>query len=291
MTYKNEVYMISGLGRFPLSPAGQHAIRHSMYAMTRRRLAMLGVFVLGFGGAAMTGACGSSQPGPPAPGVDPPDPPIDCSVPIDEQCMRYHIQLVGNPSMDVALRNTYFAAFGTACYMSEVTTFDCFYKKWETACADAVKIGEVSGNAPYDKGYTCQPVGNGDYTLQVGSDVANKITINYQHAPRQTALTEINGTPTEVNGPYRDLPEPKPSNRGSPSSAPPSTTTAPPSRSGSGSSRSTAKRTPAKFTPISRASRDLVTRMAFQRYVPSRTSSKIRWTPSERARRCITSCP
>jgi hypothetical protein len=170
---------------------------------------MLGVLVLGFGGVAMTGACGSSQPGPPAPGVDPPDPPIDCSVPIDEQCMRYHIQLVGNPSMDVALRNKYIAAFGTACYMSEVNTFDCFYKKWETACADAVKIGEVSGNAPYDKGYTCQPVGNGDYTLQVGSDVANKITINYQHAPRQTALTEISDTLTEVNGPYRNLPEPK----------------------------------------------------------------------------------
>jgi len=73
-----------------------------------------------------------------------------------------------------------------------------------------VKIGEVSGNAPYDKGYTCQPVGNGsdDYTLQVGPDVAIKITITYQKAPRETPLIDVNGMPTEVSGPYRNLPEP-----------------------------------------------------------------------------------
>jgi hypothetical protein len=119
--------------------------------------------------------------------------------------MRYHIPLVGNPSTDVALRSKYIAAFGSACYMSEFDTFDCFYLKWQAACADAVKIGEVSGNAPYDKGYTCQPVGNGDYTLQIGSDVANNITINYQAAPRQTPLIEVDGMPTEVSGPYRSL--------------------------------------------------------------------------------------
>ena len=124
--------------------------------------------------------------------------------------MRYHIPLDGNPSTDVALRNKYIAAFGAACYMSEVNTFDCFYKKWQDACADAVKMAEVAGNAPYDKGHTCQPVaGTGDYTLQVGSDVANKLTINYQAAPRQTPLVEIDGVPTEVNGPYRNLSEPK----------------------------------------------------------------------------------
>ena len=123
--------------------------------------------------------------------------------------MRYRIPLVGNPSTDVALRDKYIAAFGTACYMSEADTFDCFYKEWQDACADAAKIGEVSGNAPYDQGYTCQPVeGTDDYTLQVGSDVANKITIYYQAAPRQTPLVEVDGVPTEVNGPYRDLPEP-----------------------------------------------------------------------------------
>jgi len=120
-----------------------------------------------------------------------------------------HIPLVGNPSTDVALRTKYIAAFGSACYMSEFDTFDCFYRKWQDACADAVKIGEVSGNAPYDKGYMCQPVaGTEDYTLQIGSDVANLITINYQAAPRQTPLTDVNGVPTEVNGPYRNLTDP-----------------------------------------------------------------------------------
>jgi hypothetical protein len=53
----------------------------------------------------------------------------------------------------------------------------------------------------------CQPDGAGNYTLQIGPDVANKIVINYQAAPRQTPLTEINGMPTEVNGPYRNLPD------------------------------------------------------------------------------------
>ncbi len=124
--------------------------------------------------------------------------------------MRYHITLDGSPSTDVALRNKYIAAFGSACYMSEANTFGCFYKKWKAACADAVKIAEVYGAASYDKGYTCQPVvGTEDYTLQVGPDVANKITINYQAAPRQTPLVEVDGVPTEVNGPYRNLTEPK----------------------------------------------------------------------------------
>ena len=118
--------------------------------------------------------------------------------------MRYHIPLFGNPSMDVALRNKYIAAFGDACYMSVSNTFDCFYEKWQAACADAVKIAEVAGAAPFNKGYTCQPVGNGDYTLQVGPDVANKITINYQAAPLQTPLIEVDGVPTEVICPYRN---------------------------------------------------------------------------------------
>lgn len=127
---------------------------------------------------------------------------------IDNQCMRYRIPLLGNPSSDVTLRNKYIAAFGSACYISEANTFDCFYKTWQKACADAVKIAEVWGGPPYDKGYACQPVGNGDYTLQVGADVALKILINYQKAPRETPLIPVNGTPTEVNGPYRDLPAP-----------------------------------------------------------------------------------
>ncbi|UQA58427.1 hypothetical protein [Polyangium aurulentum] len=123
--------------------------------------------------------------------------------------MRYRIPLLGNPNMDLALRAKYIAAFGTACYLSEANTFDCFYEKWEKACDDAKKIAEVAGAAPYEKKYECQPVGNGDYRLQVGPDPANNILINYQAAPRQTPLVEVDGVPTEVSGPYRNLTEPK----------------------------------------------------------------------------------
>ena len=122
--------------------------------------------------------------------------------------MRYHIPLDGNPSTDVALRSKYIAAFGAACYMSEGGTFDCFYEKLQAACADAVKIAEVYGAAPFDKTYTCQPVvGTEDYTLQVGADVANRITINYQAAPPESSFIDVDGTPTEINGPYRNLPQ------------------------------------------------------------------------------------
>lgn len=153
----------------------------------------------------------ASQPGPLDPRVTPPVLPPECRAPIGKQCMRYIIPLLGNPSTDIPLRNKYISAFGDACYMSEVSTFDCFYKKWEDACADAVKIGEVWGgpNAAYKKGYACQSVpGSKDYTLQIGPDIANKITIYYQKAPRQTPLIDVGGVPTEVNGRYRKLPEP-----------------------------------------------------------------------------------
>lgn len=151
----------------------------------------------------------AGEPGPLDPGAIPPARPGECMGLIDNQCMRYRIPLLGNPSIDIALRNQYIAAFGSPCYISEANTFDCFYKTWQKACADAVKISEVWGGVPYDTGYTCQPVGNGDYTLQVGADVALKITINYQKAPRQTPLIDVNGTPTAVNGPYRNLTEPQ----------------------------------------------------------------------------------
>lgn len=180
---------------------------------------MLGVLVLGFGGAGMTGACSSNEPGPLDSCVTPPDmppeTPTECSAPMEDACMRYRIPLFGNPSIDVALRNKYKAAFGDACYMSVVNTFDCFYKKEQMtpkgkACTDAQMIAEVAGAAPFDTGYDCQQVkGTEDWSLQVGSDPANKITIHYQAAPRQTPLVEVDGVPTEVNGPYRNLTEPK----------------------------------------------------------------------------------
>ncbi|TKD10361.1 hypothetical protein [Polyangium fumosum] len=124
--------------------------------------------------------------------------------------MRYRIPLDGNPTMDLELRKKYIGAFRDACYMSDTTpsTFNCLYKTWEKACEDAAKIGEVSGNAPYAQGYECQPVGNGDYTLQIGSDPANKLFVTFEPAPRQTPLVEVDGVLVEVSGPYRDLPEP-----------------------------------------------------------------------------------
>ncbi|MRG96074.1 hypothetical protein [Polyangium spumosum] len=114
----------------------------------------------------------------------------------------------------MALRAKYIAAFGSACYTSEPSvfgdsTFNCFYKTIDKACKDAALIGEVSGNAPYDKGYTCQPVaGTDDYTLQIGPDVANSLPVRYRDAPRQTPLVVVDGVPVEVSGPYRDLVDP-----------------------------------------------------------------------------------
>jgi hypothetical protein len=182
----------------------------AMQAMTRRRSAMLGVLVLCFGAIVMTGACGPSGSVSAGSGGGSPNPaqPTECPAADEYPCMRYRIPLLGNPSTDVALRNKYIGAFGDACYMSEAATFDCFYQKWQAACADAVKIAELAGNQPYLTGYTCEAVGNGDYTLQIGKDKALKITINYQAAPRQTPLIMVNGVPTEVSGPYRNLPDP-----------------------------------------------------------------------------------
>ncbi len=168
---------------------------------------MLGVLFLGFGAAAITGACG----GPVSPNQDqttPSDTETECAAETETPCKRYRIELVGDLTK-VALRDDYIAAFGSACYLSEATTFDCWYRTWKKACEDAVEIGDVSKNAPYDRGYKCQPVGNGDYTLQIGSNVSNVTRIHFADAPRQTPLIDINGVSTAVNGPYRNLPEPQ----------------------------------------------------------------------------------
>jgi len=179
---------------------------------------MLGVLLLGFGGAWMTGACvgeigplsssaSSASVCPALPAAPATPGPTTCPAPIEDPCWRYHIQLVGD-LMNTALRAKYIAVFGDACYVSEANTFDCWYKTWQDACVDAVKIGEVSGNAPYDRGYECQPDGVGNYWLQIGPDVANRTWIFFDKAPRQTPLVEVDGVDVEVNGPYRNLPEP-----------------------------------------------------------------------------------
>ena len=143
----------------------------------------------------------------------PPAPPTDtegqCAAEVEKLCKRLTLPLDGNPKEDPALRAKYTAAFEPACYMSEAGSFGCFYRFIKKACADAKQIGTISGNAPYDPKYDCVAVGNGDYTLQIGPDSANKLFIYLVDAPRQSPLIEINGTQTAVNGPYRNLPEPQ----------------------------------------------------------------------------------
>ena len=152
---------------------------------------------------------GPNKPGPIDPRVQPPPVPGECMGSPDKPCMRYLLPLLGNPSENVDLQNKYIAAFGSACYMSEAGAFNCFYRTGLEACKNAVNISEVFGGVPSDKGYPCLPVGNGDYTVQVGADAAVKLYISYINAPRETPLIPVNGTPTEVNGPYRNLPEPQ----------------------------------------------------------------------------------
>jgi len=175
---------------------------------------MMSVLVFGFGGTVIMGACGSGGPNTsacPASSVDPPPvEPTTCPAPVEEPCERYRLELLGDPTNNPAVRAKYIAAFDDACYLADNAnrTFDCWYKTWAKACEDAPFIGEVSGNAAYDKGYKCQPVGNGDYTLQTGSNVSNITRIFFDNAPRQTPLVEVDGMLVEVNGPYRNLPEP-----------------------------------------------------------------------------------
>src|SRR5262245_52985307 len=95
--------------------------RYEMQAGRRRRPAILGILVLGFGAAALIGACQPSKPGPISPDVIPRTQPPECAKP--KPCPLYRIPLLGNPKDDLTLRNKYIAAFGSACYMSEVDTF------------------------------------------------------------------------------------------------------------------------------------------------------------------------
>jgi hypothetical protein len=175
---------------------------------------MLGVLVLGFGAAWMMGACdgASFPPLDLKPSDTSTETPEQCPDTLEVPCRRYRIPLLGNPHMDVALRSKYAAAFGSPYYLSVANSFDCFYQEKEAkgkACDDAKRIAEVFGAAPYDKNYACELVaGTEDYRLQVGSDVANEIFINYLDAPRQTPLVVVDGVPTEVSGPYRDLVDP-----------------------------------------------------------------------------------
>ena len=68
-------------------------------------------------------------------------------------------------------------------------------------------IATIFGASPYADQYKCQPSGS-DFSLQVGPDVMNVIYIKYGEAPLETSLIDVNGVPTAINGPYRNLPEP-----------------------------------------------------------------------------------
>ncbi|TKD01984.1 hypothetical protein [Polyangium fumosum] len=142
-------------------------------------------------------------------------------MPVEEPCKRYYLPLLGNPSDDIELQRKYKTAFGSACYVAADAnaTFNCFYEEKQLkekkngedgkACADAKRIAEIFGAAPYSKNYKCvKDSGTDDYSLQVGPDPAIKIYIKLGDAPLETSLIEINGMPAEVNGPYQNLVEP-----------------------------------------------------------------------------------
>jgi len=193
--------------------------------------------------ASITSACGSSEPseaGSLEPGADPSDPvaesplaikdtfppdkrrdlgaspplprePLECSdIFAHETCKKYGIQLLGNPSTDLALQAKYKAAFGSACYVAAANdAFVCFYKDPLKACEDGVRVPDIYGAAAYDKTYKCLEVkGTMDWWRQVGPDPTIKIDIKYGDAPLETSLIDVDGVPTAINGPYRNLPEP-----------------------------------------------------------------------------------
>lgn len=179
-----------------------------------RRFVHLREIALWFVGAIVITAC-SASPIDSECSVSPAElPPVEepagsCVMPADEPCMRYRIQLDGNVT-DPVIRAKYVAKFGSACYVSEANTFDCFYKDPLKACDAAVLVPEVIGAAAHDKQYPCLKVADTeDYWRQVGPDPAIKLDIKLENAPRETPLIDVNGVPTEVNGPYRNLPEPQ----------------------------------------------------------------------------------
>lgn len=194
---------------------------------TKRRWAILGGLIVSFFAVSMAGACA------PAPidascqttAEDTPHeaPSTACAEPPATGCKRFFLPLLGNPSMNPELAAKYRAAFGlAACYVPADANapFNCWYKEEDIlgpkkdglgkACTDAKRIGEVSGLAVYeqDKKYVCKKIpGTDDYEVQVGPDPAIKIDIKLGDAPLETSLIDVDGVPTEINGPYRNLPQ------------------------------------------------------------------------------------
>ncbi|MBK9266346.1 MAG: hypothetical protein IPM54_41995 [Polyangiaceae bacterium] len=188
--------------------------------MKKHSSIMLGMLVLGFAGAGMTGACGSDAPVP-VNGIECPVSmddlsvgmaaatdacPTECSAEVEKPCKRFKIQLQGDPNNNIETRRKYKAAFGSACYMSadiNNSTFNCFYRKVEgkgQACEHAQMVAQVFGAAPYAEGYPCKEVPG------TKIDLVHRLV----DAPLQHPLIEVDAVPTiAVNGPYRNLPEPQ----------------------------------------------------------------------------------
>jgi len=181
----------------------------------KRRLPTFGVLILAFGAAWMTwttGACNGLIL--PPPDVTLPDTPTEtseeCADTLEVPCKRYRIELLGNPTGNVELQKSYKEKFGSACYVAaKDDSFNCYFKTPQDACEAVLLVPIAFDAAAYeDHPETCQQVNGTDiWSLQTGSDPANVTYIYFEDAPRQTPLVEINGVPTEVNGPYRNLVE------------------------------------------------------------------------------------
>lgn len=200
------------------------------------------LLVLGFGGVSITAACGSNESiedESVGPGVEPPDPTAEVSLAIKgppvgklrksqgphvptlpelakcsdvevDECTQYRIELLGDTN-NIELRKKYKAAFGQACYVSAANSFNCYFKTPQKACQEVLKVPLIFGAAPYQNHpMTCKQVpGTENWSLQTGSDPANVTYMVFETPPMQHPLLWVDGVPTlEVNGPYRNLPEP-----------------------------------------------------------------------------------
>jgi hypothetical protein len=127
-----------------------------------------------------------------------------------DNCMSYRITLLGDPNNNIELQRKYKAAFGGACYVSATNAFNCYFKTPGKACEQVMFVPGIAGAAEYDKyPLTCKHQGGDLWTLQTGPDPANVTNIHYEYPPLQHPLIQVDSVPTlEVNGPYRNLPEP-----------------------------------------------------------------------------------
>lgn len=200
--------------KIDLLPEDPRAMLDGMHITDLSTFVLLSV-VLGFGGAVLMGACAvaftpeeaacsTAEPEPPA------EEPTTCGTATGEPCMRYRIELLGNPSMDPVLRAKYKARLGSACYVAATNnTFNCYYEDPIKACKAVLLVPVAFGAADYeDHPETCKAINATLWSLQTGPDPANLSYIYYENAPVETSLIDVDGgAPLAVNGPYRNLPQ------------------------------------------------------------------------------------